>query len=612
MSFSYFKIISMFLFQCFIFHSIANNISDERNEIIRLIKNGANNLSKYNLDSSVVYFKKAAELSVILQDSVLIVACYNNLGLSYIEMSDYKESVSYFQKAYQFQSNLNSTESMNNLLNLMVVYRKMGALPKAVDIGTKLLSKFDHKQNTKSMASCFNEFGIINKIQKKYDQAIEFYKKSLDIRRENHNFKGIVGSLNNIGNTYKEKGKYKKALKYFNEALELKMINGSLKSLGTAYMNIADLQIRLKKYYDAENNLLKALEYKEKINDKSGIVATCDLFAWLYTEMKLYEKAEEYVHRAKKIAEEISSLDLQKETYLRLKNLYAAQNKGQKALYYYDKYIAVKDSIFNTESMKHMQEMETRYQTREKEQQIKLLHLENSNQELLLQKTRLGNWLLAGFALLLLLSILPVYYFIKQKQNYRLLQERSMAENKECNRISRELHDGVVSNLSYLCRWGEDEQVNGHFIQKLRKVSEEIRGISHQLNVNAIGKLAFRESLIDSLDLEHFPKDIDLKIYLPDDFEVEKYDEKMNWIRIIKELLNNSLKYADASIIQIQFLQTGKSIHFQYQDNGRGVDLQKVKPGNGMQNIEDRVKLLTGKMEMNSELGEGFECVITV
>jgi signal transduction histidine kinase len=170
----------------------------------------------------------------------------------------------------------------------------------------------------------------------------------------------------------------------------------------------------------------------------------------------------------------------------------------------------------------------------------------------------------------------------------------------------------VVSNLSYLCRWGEDEQVNGHFIQKLRKVSEEIRGISHQLNVNAIGKLAFRESLIDSLDLEHFPKDIDLKIYLPDDFEVEKYDEKMNWIRIIKELLNNSLKYADASIIQIQFLQNGKSIHFQYQDNGRGVDLQKVKPGNGMQNIEDRVKLLTGKMEMNSELGEGFECVITV
>jgi signal transduction histidine kinase len=292
--------------------------------------------------------------------------------------------------------------------------------------------------------------------------------------------------------------------------------------------------------------------------------------------------------------------------------LYAAQKKGQKALYYYDKYIAVKDSIFNTESMKHMQEMETRYQTREKEQQIKLLHLENSNQELLLQRTRLGNWLLAGFALLLLLSILPVYYFIKQKQNYRLLQERSMAENKECNRISRELHDGVVSNLSYLCRWGEDEQVDGHFIQKLRKVSDEIRGISHQLNVNAIGKLAFRESLIDSLDLEHFPKDIDLKIYLLDDFEVVKYDEKMNWIRIIKELLNNSLKYADASIIQIQFLQNGKSIHFQYQDNGKGVDLQKIKPGNGMQNIEDRVKLLGGKLEMKSEIGGGFECVITV
>lgn len=583
-----------------------------REESLQFIKKGISLLNDGQIDSAITYLKLAEENSKLFMDSIYLVACYNNLGIIYTDIGKFQESLYNFQNAYSYLSDTLSVEACKIILNIGIVESKLGNYEKALVYFANKLIMENKTLPQKLRASFFNEYAIVKQKQNDFTSSIEYFKKSLHLYINSSDEKKIAGVLNNIGNSYKELKKYDKALQYFEKSLKIKKELGSKKHLATTYNNIGNIEMRLKNYKSAEKNFHKSLQLKEKIKNKAGIISSCYLLGELYFSQVKYKKAEDYLLRAKLLAEEINSFDLEREVYVRLKNLYAAQNKGQKALYYYDKYIAVKDSIFNTESMKHMQEMETRYQTREKEQQIKLLHLENSNQELLLQKTRLGNWLLAGFALLLLLSILPVYYFIKQKQNYRLLQERSMAENKECNRISRELHDGVVSNLSYLCRWGEDEQVDGNFIQKLRKVSEEIRGISHQLNVNAIGKLAFRESLIDSLDLEHFPKDIDLKIYLPDDFEVEKYDEKMNWIRIIKELLNNSLKYADASVIQIQFLQNEKSIHFQYQDNGRGVDLQKVKPGNGMQNIEDRVKLLTGKMEMNSELGEGFECVITV
>lgn len=152
------------------------------------------------------------------------------------------------------------------------------------------------------------------------------------------------------------------------------------------------------------------------------------------------------------------------------------------------------------------------------------------------------------------------------------------------------------------------EKVNGDdtFVKQLRKISDQVRGVSHQLNMNAIANQNFRDALSDSLYLNHFPQNIDLQIHLPVGFELEDFEKKINLIRIVQELVNNSLKHAQASSIVIKFRKESKSIQFEYADDGIGADLNKIRKGNGWFNVQERAELLSGKIDIQTSPGNGL------
>jgi len=578
---------------------------NKKEEALHFIKKGVSFWSDGQIDSAIIYLMKAERNSRLINDSAYIVACYNNLGIIYTDTGKYKESLNSFQNAYTHLSDTLSEQACKIILNIGIVYGKLGIYEKALNYYMRVLDYDTEVLSEKLRASFYNQVGIVKRMQREFIASIEYFNKSLELYKSISDKNKIAGELNNIGNSYKDLKKYKKALQYFNEALVLKKELGNKKSLGTAYNNIGDLQISLSDYKNAEKNILKSLKVKEEIKYKAGIISSCSLLGELYSIQKKYKKAEQYLLRAKGIVEEIKALNLQREVYLQLKNLYAAQNKGKQALAYYDKYIAVKDSIFNTENMQHMQEMETRYQTREKEQQIEVLNIEKEAkvQESLYMKIVLG---------VFLFSMLPLAFFMKQRHKTRLLQERITGENRECNRISRDLHDGVASSLSHLCRSIEKEDTEQEFAVQLRKISDEVRSISHQLNMTAIGNQKFREALSDSLPLDHFPKDIDLKIHLSEDFEIDDYKKKVYIIRIVQELINNSLKHAQASTIIIKFKKENSKLQLEYADDGIGVDLEKIRKGNGWHNIHERAEFLSGKLKIDSSEGNGFYLKLVV
>ncbi|MFA8434077.1 MAG: tetratricopeptide repeat protein [Marinifilaceae bacterium] len=585
--------------------SLGNN-QKKKEEALRLIKEGVISWNNGQIDSAIIYLNQAEECSRLINDSAYLVACYNNLGILYTDTGSYKESLSSFQNAYNHLPDTLSEEACKIILNIGIVYRKLGVYDKALGYFTKVLNYESDVLSVKLKASFYNEYAIVKKKQREFYSAIDYFTKSLEIYRSLDDEKNIAGALNNIGNCYRELRKFDIALSNLNQSIRLKSKFGNKKLLSIAYINIGDVQLRLKDIANAEKSLLQALRLKQELGDKAGIASACTLLSEVYYEKEQYNKVEDYLLRGKKIAEEIGALDLQREVYLHFKNLYAAQNKGKEALVYYDSYIAVKDSIFNTESMKNMQELETRYQTREKENQIKLLSLESKNKDLELEQSRQRSLYLGGGLILLILGLLPLGFFVKQRQKNKLLEERIAGENRECTRISRELHDGVASSLGYLCRHMEREHPEAGFAEKLRRISDEVRGISHQLNMNAIAAQDFCSSLSDSLLLNHFPEDIGLQIHLPEDFEIADYKVKINLIRIVQELVNNSLKHAQASTIVVKFREQNRKLFLEYADDGIGMDFTQQQKGNGLINIEERVAYLSGKMEMTTAPGEGF------
>ncbi len=90
------------------------------------------------------------------------------------------------------------------------------------------------------------------------------------------------------------------------------------------------------------------------------------------------------------------------------------------------------------------------------------------------------------------------------------------------------------------------------------------------------------------------------------------YESEMNLYRVVQELVSNTIKYSGATKITLQIGQQEDELNLMYEDNGKGFDLSKVKRGMGLDNIENRVKRLSGNLHIDSTPGYGMTVIIEI
>ena len=148
----------------------------------------------------------------------------------------------------------------------------------------------------------------------------------------------------------------------------------------------------------------------------------------------------------------------------------------------------------------------------------------------------------------------------------------------------------------------------------LQEATEEVRRISHDLYEGSLAQFGYVSAfnqLKDAIEAAnpikiHFePNDLPEVYYK--EFETELY-------RITQELLSNTLKYAEAGKIEIIFTLLEEQFIFQYCDDGKGFNLEKVNQGAGIgfKNIRDRVTRIGGEMKLNSEPEGGMQFQLKV
>jgi signal transduction histidine kinase len=86
----------------------------------------------------------------------------------------------------------------------------------------------------------------------------------------------------------------------------------------------------------------------------------------------------------------------------------------------------------------------------------------------------------------------------------------------------------------------------------------------------------------------------------------------LNIYRIVQELINNSIKHANASEILVQLLQKDDELMITVEDDGIGFDTEKVKTGMGTGNIASRVNFLKGEISVHTRPGEGTSTLVTI
>jgi two-component system sensor histidine kinase UhpB len=195
-----------------------------------------------------------------------------------------------------------------------------------------------------------------------------------------------------------------------------------------------------------------------------------------------------------------------------------------------------------------------------------------------------------------------------------------LAQEKERTEIGKELHDNVnqilgASNL-YINTAMTDEEMRQELLERstelVSKAINEIRKISKSLITPGLREIGLIESIEDVIDDMKFAKD-DLTIELDlQNISEEQIEDrrKLTVFRIVQEQLNNIVKHARATRVLIRLSMEGENIVMTVADNGVGFDVSRHRKGVGITNIISRTELFNGKVEIQSQPGEG--CILSI
>src|SRR5690606_8319448 len=177
----------------------------------------------------------------------------------------------------------------------------------------------------------------------------------------------------------------------------------------------------------------RALAIKGNENKLEGYASLAEAYAGIgRADSALY-----YGKEALKIAEQLNSHEGSLKAARTLYHVYKTRNDYRNALLYHEKYLASKDSLFNTEKTAQFRELQTKYETEKKEQQIAVLSSEKALQDNKLKNRAL--WLTASVAVTLLIIAFSIVVIgvnrKRQRSEQRLLEEQLKNERMEAEKL---------------------------------------------------------------------------------------------------------------------------------------------------------------------------------
>lgn len=314
------------------------------------------------------------------------------------------------------------------------------------------------------------------------------------------------------------------------------------------------------------------------------------------------------------------------------KRIYETLGDYKSAVFWSNQTDVLKDTLLNRRIRESILANEIKYQSLQKENEIKTLLAEKEKTASDIRNTRI-------IIVLIMTILILIGYFIfknhqknkrllhhqeinalqklqeeKQKQKLVSLDAMLQGEEKERNRLSRDLHDGlgsVLASIRYKVLDLQLSQPNDRVDSVLKDMDyaiSEMRRISHNLMPEALRRFGLEISLEDLCkSLQNPQTKIELQLY--GSFRDLSMDQQTHIYRIIQELLYNSLKHSFASNILVQASLEDHMVFITVEDNGVGFPMEildeESKVGVGLNNVKIRVNYLHGKLDIRSEEGRG-------
>ena len=496
----------------------------------------------------------------------------------------------------------------------------------------------DEIKDQKLQRLTYNNLASVFIELQQFEKGMQYAQQSLLIAKELKNDYAISSSMYNIATALMQLKDYRKALEMYREIEQIGQKTADDIVLLDGWLGMGDAYSALNNYVASEQYYKRVIDFsKQKFTPEYEMYA-CMGMSDLQLKKKAYFTGEKFVKDGIGIAKKLESKLELKDLYLKAANLYEAMGNTALALDFRKKFEVLNDSIVGDKSRALVTNLEAKYEFEKKEATIKQLGAENKVHELAIRQKNILNYVLIAAALLLLIISLLGYRTYKQRQKLQAQRISDLetqqqlnateavlkGEEQERTRLAKDLHDGLggmLSGIKYsfntmkgnLIMTPENTQAFERSMDMLDSSIKEMRRVAHNMMPEALVKFGLDTALKD------FCNDISKSGALQVSYQSIHFENveiaqtaAIAIYRIVQELINNTMKHAAAKTALVQVALAGNQLSVTVEDDGRGFDTATLNyaKGIGWINIQSRVEFLKGKMDINSQPGNGTSVLI--
>ena len=416
----------------------------------------------------------------------------------------------------------------------------------------------------------------------------------------------------------------------FQQAAKIHQISNATQWLPRAYGRIGGVYIKLKDYEKALQYTRAADSlYKSQVDSNEALDHVAQInFGKIFLANKQYRQVIAYAQKGLEWASG-SEPPLRKEMgeyHRQLGEAYEMLGQPQKALNHLQQFKAESDSILNNEALQKITVSSMTYDF-EKKQEIGKLRIKTLENEKLTQTRNI----LIGLSLL---GILGLAFVLWSNRKLKIKNEELITKNKEIEealfkgqkierkRVASELHDNLNTKLAAV-RWHLEamqvddftpfnHKIHHRLLEMANDVNADVRLISHNMlpaELETQGLVSALQKLVEKLNIN-----TKTKFYLIANENQTRPSSQVEHqlYNIALKLVNNVLKHAQATEVWISLSQTEHQIALTVSDDGVGMPEEIQSDGIGMRNLQSRVDVLAGKLQLESTPETGTKVMVEV
>ena len=523
-----------------------------------------------------------------------------------------------------------------------------GQFDQAEDLILNKINQLETKDENLYLAKYYNLYASLLAYQNKQSEVIAYYRKAIEVFEKfeaNDDAAMIYFNLSNIflgrldyvsarenivkarellspdGNleynsfvnavlavtSLKVNEEVDKAWDYAQEALEIAELSQSVQALILSNYAMGEVSNFNHEFEQAINYFQVAADLAEKFRLMNIVISSQAGLVQSYINIEDYENA---IKSGKKALEQADLIDNNEIKFNLYKNIGQSYGKLEKydSAYFYST-IALEEYLnkVNEDNQRIIQEYLLQYETEKKENLI-------LKQEKDLKQKQNWNILLSSILILGLMGF--VFYRkymqmktlkLKEEKEKEVLKSIDLGERKERNRLSKELHDGVASQLTavkLLIESDAGSKNSEKALEVVRSVQKELRGIAYSILPvdfkkttlhQAIKKFCYQIS-IPELQVHFFSN--------AEEVQLEK-NTAHSLYRAVQEIIQNAIKHAEATSIHVQLIKKSGILEISIEDNGIGFEHDLLKRENTLHFLIDRLKFIDAELDIESAPNQG-------